>query len=108
VVVGDNIFVVNNAGVLLKGDVKTGADDSKFKLRLKGPFSGSPVASGSRLYIVGERGTFQAIDTAAPEGRVLQEIELTNKDGKDLVLCTPAIAGGAVYARSDKKLWKVN
>ena len=57
---------------------------------------------------MGERGTFQAIDTAAPEGRVLQEIELTNKDGKDLVLCTPAIAGGAVYARSDKKLWKVN
>lgn len=108
VVVGDNLFVVNNAGVLLKADTKTGADDSNFKLRLKGPFSGSPVASGKRLYIVGERGTFQSIDISAPEGKVLQEIELTNKDGKDLVLCTPAISSGAVYARSDKKLWKVN
>lgn len=108
VVVGDSIYVVNSAGVLLKGDIKTGADDSKFKLRLKGPFSGSPVASGSRLYIVGERGTFQAIETASAEGSILQEIELTNKDSKDLVLGTPAISGGAVYARSDKKLWKLN
>lgn len=107
VVVGSDLFVINNAGVLLKADTKSGDDDSKFKLRLKGPFSGSPVAAGKRLYIVGERGTFQAIDTASPEGSILQEIELTNKDSKDLVLCTPAISGGAVYARSDKKLWKV-
>jgi len=107
VVVGDNLFVINGTGVLLKADTKTGTDDSKFKLRLKGPFSGSPIAAGTKLYIVGERGTFQSIDTTTPEGTIVQEIELTNKDAKDLVLCTPAISNGAVYARSDKKLWKV-
>ena len=109
VVVGEGLFVVNNAGVLLKADTKTGADDKNFKLRLKGPFSGSPVTVGSRIYIVSERGVFQAIDTSTPEGKVMQEIELLSGSGsKDLVLCTPAIADGAVYARSDGHLWKVN
>ena len=108
IVVGGNLFVINNAGVLLKADTKTGADDSKFKLRLKGPFSGSPVAIGSKLYIVSERGVFQAIDTSAAEGKVQQEIELAAAGTKELVLCTPAIAGGAVYVRSDGKLWKID
>ncbi len=107
VVVGDGLFVINSAGVLLKADVKTGADDKNFKLRLKGPFSGSPVALGSKIYVVSERGVFQAIDTAVAEGKVTQEIELLS-GSKDMVLCTPAIADGAVYARSDGKLWKLN
>lgn len=107
VVVGDGLFVINSAGVLLKADAKTGADDRNFKLRLKGPFSGSPVAVGTKLYIVSERGVFQAIDTTGAEGKVLQEIELLS-GSKDMVLCTPAIADGAVYARSDGKLWKLN
>ena len=107
VVVGDNLFVVNGAGVLLKADAKTGAEDSDFKLRLKGPFSGSPVAIGSKLYVVSERAVFQSIDASAPGGKITQEIELA-PGAKDLVLCTPAIAGGAVYVRSDTKLWKLN
>ncbi len=107
VVVGDNLYVINNAGVLLRAETKTGADDKNFKLRLKGPFSGSPVAIGSRLYIISERGVFQAVDTSAPEGKVLQEIELLS-GSKENVMCTPAIADGAVYVRSDSKLWKLN
>ena len=99
-VLGDSIYVVNGAGVLIKASLKNG--DEAWKLRLKGPFSGSPVAAGKRIYIVNERGIFQVIDPEAPQGKVLKEIEL-----KETVLTTPAISGGAIYLRSDAKLWKL-
>ena len=99
-VLGDHLYVVNGAGVLIKASTKNG--DEAWKLRLKGPFSGSPVAAGKRIHIVNERGIFQTIDPDAPEGKVLQEIEL-----KETVLTTPAISGGAIYVRSDAKLWKL-
>ena len=92
-VLGDHIYVVNGAGVLIKAGLKNG--DELWKLRLKGPFSGSPVAAGKRIYIVNERGIFQVVDPDAPEGKVAQEIEL-----KETVLTTPAIASGAIYAVS--------
>jgi len=99
-VLGDFIYVVNGAGVLIKASLKNG--DEVWKLRLKGPFSGSPVAAGKRIHIVNERGIFQTIDPEAPEGTVTQEIEL-----KESVLTTPAISDGAIYLRSDSKLWKL-
>ena len=99
-VLGDHIYVVNGAGVLIKASLKNG--DELWKLRMKGPFSGSPVAAGKHIYAVNERGIFQVIDPEAPEGKVTQEIEL-----KETVLTTPAISGGAIYLRSDAKLWKL-
>lgn len=99
-VLGDHIYVVNNAGVLVKAALKGG--DELWKLRLKGPFSGSPVSAGGKLYIVNERGMFQTINPDAPEGEVTQQIEL-----KETVLTTPAISDGAIYVRSDAKLWKL-
>ncbi len=99
-VLGGHLYVVNGAGVLIKANLKNG--DELWKLRMKGPFSGSPVAAGKRLYIVSERGNFQAIDPDVPEGKVVQEIEL-----KETVLTTPAISNGAIYVRSDAKLWKL-
>ncbi|MCA1963073.1 MAG: PQQ-binding-like beta-propeller repeat protein [Prosthecobacter sp.] len=99
-VLGDSIYVLNGAGVLVKGSLSNG--DEAWKLRLKGPFSGSPVAAGKYIYIASERGDFQVVDTTAEEGAVVHTVEL-----KDTILCTPAISSGAVYVRSDKKLWKL-
>lgn len=99
-VLGDHLFVVNNAGVLIKASLKDGED--LWKLRLKGPFSGSPVAAGRFIYIASEPGIFQVVDTTAREGEVVQQTDL-----KEKILCTPAIADGAVFVRSDAKLWKL-
>lgn len=99
-VLGDAIYVLNGAGVLVKGDLKDGRD--QWKLRLSGPFSGSPVAIGKYLYIASERGAVQVVDTTAPAGEVVHTVDL-----KDTILCTPAISDGALYVRSDKKLWKL-
>lgn len=100
-VIGDKLYVVNGAGVLVQAATKDGS--TAWKLRLKGPFSGSPVAVGTSIYIVSERGVLQSIDTTAPEGKVTQELDLAQT-----VLSTPAIADGALFVRSDGKLWKVN
>jgi outer membrane protein assembly factor BamB len=100
-VIGDSIYVLNGTGVLIKASIANG--DEAWKLRLKGPLSGSPVAAGHYIYIVSERGDFQVVDTTAKEGEVIHTIEL-----KDTLLCTPAISNGAIFVRSDKKLWKLH
>jgi outer membrane protein assembly factor BamB len=99
-VLGDAIYVLNGTGVLIRASITNG--DEAWKLRLKGPLSGSPVAARQYIYIVSERGDFQVIDTTAKGGAVVHTVEL-----KDTLLCTPAISDGAVFVRSDKKLWKL-
>ncbi|HXI50426.1 MAG TPA: PQQ-binding-like beta-propeller repeat protein [Candidatus Saccharimonadales bacterium] len=99
-VVKDQIFTLNDAGVLTSGS--TGDGSRRWQLRLKGPFTSTPVAGGRFLYCVNEKGLLQVVDSAAPEGAVVSELDL----GKT-VLSTPSISGGAVYVRSDAKLWKL-
>jgi len=99
-VISDSIYVLNGTGVLIKASTANG--DEAWKLRLKGPFSGSPVAAGKYIYIASERGDFQVVDTTAQEGEIVHTVEL-----KDTILSTPAISDGALYVRSDKKLWKL-
>jgi outer membrane protein assembly factor BamB len=101
---GDGLYSVNNAGVLMKADTKTG--DLKWKLRLSGPFSASPVGAGSRAVAVNEKGLVHIVDTAAPEGAVLCQLQLPVKEEtKELVLSTPALSGEQVFVRSDSTLW---
>jgi outer membrane protein assembly factor BamB len=99
-VIGDSLYVLNGTGVLIKASITDG--EESWKLRLAGPFSGSPVAAGKYIYIASERGEFQVVDTSAPDGEIVHSVKLN-----DTILCTPAISNGAVYVRSDKKLWKL-
>jgi outer membrane protein assembly factor BamB len=86
--------------VLTRGDLETGA--RTWQLRLKGPFTASPVADARRLYLVNEKGLLQIVDPAKPEGEVVGEMDLG-----ETILATPSIAGGALYLRSDAHLWKI-
>jgi len=99
--VGRRIFTMNDGGILTCGDADSG--ERLWQLRLKGPMSASPVVSGNRMYCVNEKGLIQIVDfTREPEGAVVNEIDLA-----DTILCTPAITGGALYVRSDGKLWRL-
>lgn len=101
-----HIFSINGAGVLTKADLKTG--DARFKLRLTGPFSGSPVGAGQRLLAVSEKGLVQIVDITAADGAVVGQLQLPLKDGsKELILCTPALSGGKVFVRTDSTLWRI-
>lgn len=97
---GERVFVLNDAGILSCANQTTG--NRLWQLRLKGPFSSSPVAAGKFIYCVNEKGLVQVIDSQSPEGEVVSELDL----GGDM-LSTPAIGGGAIFFRTDTRLWKL-
>ena len=78
-----------------------------WRQRIKGPFSASPVIGAGRLYLVNEVGeatVFALGDTP----KVLARNKLYAKppsDEGERILATPALAGGCVYLRSDRRLF---
>lgn len=100
------LFSVNSAGVITTADAKTG--DNRWKLRVTGPFSGSPVGAGQRLALVNEKGLLQIVDLSKPEGVVMADLQLPLKEEtKELILGTPALCGTKVFLRTDSTLWRV-
>ncbi len=105
-VLGNRIYTTNNAGVLTAAELKTG--DVAWKLRLTGPFSGSPVGAGRHLAMVSEKGLVQIVDLAAPEGAIAGQLQLPLKaDTKEFILCTPVLSGGHIFLRTDSTLWRL-
>jgi outer membrane protein assembly factor BamB len=100
VVLGGRVYVLRGS-VLVAGDARTG--EVVGQLRLRGSaYSASIVAAGGLLYCFSEDGQAQAVQ-AGDKGPVL----LDGGTFGETILCTPAVAGGALYVRSDKHLWKI-
>jgi len=99
VISGNRIYVLNKANVLTSANPSNG--ELGWRLRLKGPFSGSPVANKTHFYVFSEDGLGQVVDLTGDEGKVVSTVDL-----KETILCTPAISGNALYLRSDAHLWK--
>ncbi len=100
-VVWDGRIYSLRGSILVAGDARTG--EIVGQLRLKGgSFSSSVVAAGGLLYCFNEEGTAQVVKPGAKEPTLLATCPL-----KETILSTPAIAGGALYVRSDKHLWKI-
>ncbi|MBC8001280.1 MAG: PQQ-binding-like beta-propeller repeat protein [Opitutaceae bacterium] len=100
-VLGEQIFILNEADVLTSAD--TTAGNRRWQLRLKGPISASPVSAGGHLYFVNEKGLIQVVDPAGAEGRVISELDLG-----EAIIGTPSIGGAALYFRSDGHVWKIS
>jgi outer membrane protein assembly factor BamB len=96
----DGVVYTLRGSILNSGDAKTG--EVRGQLRLTGPFSSSPVSAGGLLYCVNESGQVQVVQPGDKEGKLLG----TSALGEG-ILCTPAIADGALYLRSDRHLWKI-
>ena len=99
-VIGDKVYIINNAGVLNCADRKSG--ERLWRIRLKGPLSSSPVAgSGERIYAFNEAGIGQVVDLSGEEGAITSEFELG-----ETILSTPSLSENGIYVRSDGHLWK--
>jgi outer membrane protein assembly factor BamB len=97
----NRVLCINNGGVLGCGDLADGS--VKWKLRLEGPFSGSPIVVGDKLVAVNEAGVVQVVSLdAEKEPAAAEKLSLG-----ETVLCTPAFDSGSIYLRSDKTLWKL-
>ena len=101
VVLGMKVFTINGAGVLTAGNLQTG--ERSWQTRLKGPFSATPVATATHLYCVNEAGLLQVVDTRGKEGEITGTLNLD-----DTILGSPAVGGGAIYLRSNTKIYKIS
>jgi outer membrane protein assembly factor BamB len=98
------VYALNRAGVLTCADVKT--CEVSYQLRLKGPVWATPVIANNHLYMVSFEGVAHVVELGKPangdKGKVVFDMEFGEK-----IQGTPAVAGNALFIRSDKHLWKI-
>ena len=99
VVIDGMTFTVNSAGALSAGDMTTG--ERLWQLRLKGKFSGTPLASNGHLFFFNEAGYAFVVRPGKEKGEIVSELDLT-----ETILASPAASDNALYVRSDGHLWK--
>ena len=100
VVAGDAVYCLNKADVLTAGERATG--ERRWQLRLQGPFSATPVSDGQHLWAVNEAGLVQVVELGQKEGKIVATFDLG-----DEILASPAVADGAIYLRSNSRLYKL-
>ncbi|MFO0845423.1 MAG: PQQ-binding-like beta-propeller repeat protein [Gemmataceae bacterium] len=93
------LFLVSDNGIATCLDPKTG--DGVWTRRLGGQFYSSPVCAEGRLYVFDKKGKGTVL-TADREGKVLATNQLAGG-----VIATPAIAGKALYVRTNTHLYRV-
>jgi outer membrane protein assembly factor BamB len=91
------LYVINGAEILHCAELQTGK--VLWRQRLKGSFSASPVAGDGKLYLVNEEGLTFVVEPG-DEPRIVSENALG-----EMILATPAIAGGALFLRSHGHLY---
>jgi len=95
-------YLVHDTGILAVLDARSGKE--LYKVRVGGgghTFSASPVAAGNRVYLLTEGGVTFVLE----DGDVYKEIAKNDLD--EMSLASPAIAGGAIYIRTESRLYKI-
>lgn len=99
IVVGDEIYFVNDSGLLTCLDAKTG--EEQYRERLDGEFSGSPTATPSRLYFTDRKG----VTTVVKAGRQFEILSVNKLPGR--VFASLAVADHALFLRTESSLYKI-
>jgi outer membrane protein assembly factor BamB len=97
--VGTDLYVVNDVGILSCVDARTGA--VRYQQRLNGNFSASPVFADGRIYFQSEEGVTTVI---APGARF--QVLATSTLGES-TLASMAVSGGSMFIRSDTHLYRI-
>jgi outer membrane protein assembly factor BamB len=98
-IVGNDIFLVSNDGIASCRDVASGT--LRWRQRLRGSFSASPVHADGRIYLQSEQGACTVI-TASREYR-----QLGNTDLGEPILASCAFADGAIFVRTESALYRI-
>ena len=97
--VGDELYVVNDAGIASCLDAETGA--THWRERLGGNYSASPVFADGRIYFSSEDGTATVI---AP-GKEFRKLAVNVLDGA--MLASMAVSNGSFFIRTHSHLYRV-
>jgi outer membrane protein assembly factor BamB len=97
---GDELYVISDNGFATCVDAKTGK--VHWSQRLKGKaFSSSPILAGGKVYITSEDGVGTVFEATKAEYK-----EVTTNDMKERTFATFLPADGALYLRTETKLFK--
>jgi outer membrane protein assembly factor BamB len=99
VVVGDQLYVVNDGGILTSLEARTGT--ILWQMRLGGTYSASPVYADGRIYLLAEQG----VSTVIAPGREFRRLAINTLEGG--ILASMAVAGRAIYIRTDSNLYRI-
>jgi outer membrane protein assembly factor BamB len=99
ILVGDELYIVNDGGIASCIDARTGS--VIWQSRLGGTYSASPVYADGRLYFPAEQG----ITTVIAPGKEARRLATNRLDGGHLA--SMAVAGGAFFVRTDAALYRI-
>ncbi|MCO6454622.1 MAG: PQQ-binding-like beta-propeller repeat protein [Pirellulaceae bacterium] len=94
------LYTITSGGVLKCGDAASG--EELWVLRIDGTHWATPVLAGGLLYCINFDGVAKVVDPSGAEGKIVA----TNQFGES-IQGSPAVAGNALFVRSDKHLWKI-
>jgi hypothetical protein len=99
ILVGDGLYFVNDKGIAFCLDAKTGQE--RWKERVSGQFSASPLFAGGRLYFFSQEGRTLVLEPG-DKYRLLAENQLESG-----FMASPAVAGDALFLRTEKHLYRI-
>ncbi|OFV94584.1 MAG: hypothetical protein A3G76_11940 [Acidobacteria bacterium RIFCSPLOWO2_12_FULL_65_11] len=97
--VGDELYIVNDTGVVMCLDAKTG--QPYWQARIGLGFSASPVFADGRIYFQSEDG----VTTVLAPGRTFQKLATNELDGA--MLASMAISDGSIFIRTNNNLYRI-
>jgi outer membrane protein assembly factor BamB len=99
VLVGDELYIINDLGIASCVDAKTGK--LHWQQRVGGNHSASPIFADGRIYFLSEEG----VATVIAPGKTFQKLATSELDGA--TLASIAVAGRAFFIRSLTHLYKI-
>ena len=99
ILVGDELFVVSDIGILTCVDARTGT--VHYQQRLGGNYSASPIFGDGRIYFLNEEGSATVI---AP-GKTFKRLAVNQIDGA--TLASIAVSDGSFFIRSHTHLYRI-
>ncbi len=99
ILVRQDLYIVNDEGILSCLDSKTG--ESYWRARLPGGYSASPVLADGRLYYLNEEG----VATVIEPGRQFKRLAVNELDGA--TLASMAVSNGSIFIRTLETLYRI-
>jgi outer membrane protein assembly factor BamB len=97
--VGDDLYVVSDTGILTCVDAKTGL--IQYQQRLEGNYSASPVFADGRIYVQSEEG----VTTIVAPGKAFARLAVNRLDGA--TLASMAVSDGSLFIRAESHLYRI-
>jgi outer membrane protein assembly factor BamB len=95
------VYALNSAGAVTCADAGNG--ERVWQIRaIRGRHWTTPVVAGDRMVCINQEGQVYVIQLGN-EAEVSEAYDLG-----ETILCSPAVANGAIYVRSDDHLWKIS